>query len=76
MVLQSSILFSRSMVGLKTLTRESVNPMKGLLPGSTPIIRTKPYLKHGIVFRDSIRIMMINYADFTHNHNHLHEGAR
>lgn len=75
MVFLSSSLFSRAVAGLKNMVKESANPMRGLLPGTNPIIRTTQYLEQGIVLRDSIRIMMINYSDSLQNEN-LHEGAR
>ena len=48
---------------------------KGLAPGINPMIRTTKYLEQGIVLRDSIKIMMINYGDYEKT-KHLHEGAR
>ena len=73
MVLQTWLLLARA--GRNTVKFTPANPMRGMAPGSNPIIRTKQYLEQGIMLRDSIKIMMINYGDYE-DKNHLHEGAR
>ena len=75
----SVCLGSRSAAGFlktrKKIPPKGGIPMKGLMPGSNPVIRTKQYLEQGIALRDSIKIMMINYGDYEET-KHLHDGAR
>ena len=74
MVLQTSLLLARATMGIKRLTNASNHPMKGLMVGTNPVTRTIPYLEQGIVLRDSIKVMMINYG--VYRDNDLHEGAK
>ncbi|CAK8690527.1 unnamed protein product [Clavelina lepadiformis] len=75
MVLLAVQLLARRTIGFKRATDGAANPMRGLLRGKNPIVRTKQYLEQGIMLRDSIKIMMINFGNYESN-KHLHDGAR
>nr|XP_039249974.1 28S ribosomal protein S25, mitochondrial-like [Styela clava] len=49
--------------------------MKGLMKGLYPVTRTREYLRQGIVFRDCVKVMTINYGNYEDGENN-HEGIR
>uniref|UniRef100_H2ZEG9 Small ribosomal subunit protein mS25 n=1 Tax=Ciona savignyi TaxID=51511 RepID=H2ZEG9_CIOSA len=59
----------------KKLIADKQSPMKGLMSGKYPITKTKQYLNQGIVLRDSVRIMSINYGNYENNYE-AHSGVR
>lgn len=49
--------------------------MKGLMKGLYPVTRTREYLGQGIVFRDCVRVMTVNYGTYAHSEE-AHAGIK
>lgn len=49
--------------------------MKGLMKGLYPVTRTREYLRQGIIFRDSVKVMTVNYGTYE-NAEHLKESHK